>query len=132
MSIKTPQEYREKVTKQKKIVLPSGLECVIRPVPTMLILELTQVAEKFETTLDKYLLQNFVEALDSVVPSSVVSPTILPSRQPGDTSIDENALYLDELIIGDLNELFLEIVKLSGIEKEDVERFKSFPEQRPG
>jgi len=132
MNIKTPQEYREKVAKSNKITLPSGLECEIRPVPTIIILELSQMAEKDQIALDKYIVKNFAEALDAVVPSSVVSPTILPARKPGDSTIDENALFLDELVIGDLNELFLEIVRISGIKKEDIEKYESFPGQRPG
>ena len=130
MSIKTPQEYREKISQIKTIVLPSGLECKIRPVPTMKILEMTQDAKMENLALDQYLMKNFTESLNAVIPSSVVSPTLKPAREAGDMNIEEDALFLDELVLGDLNTLFLEIVKISGIKKEDIEKYQSFPEQR--
>jgi len=130
MSIKTPQEHREKISQIKTIVLPSGLECKIRPVPTMKILEMTQDAKMENLALDQYLMKNFTESLNAVIPSSVVSPTLKPAREAGDMNIEEDALFLDELVLGDLNTLFLEIVKISGIKKEDIEKYQSFPEQR--
>jgi hypothetical protein len=129
--MKTPQEYREKVAKITTIELPSGLECKIRPVPSMVILELTNQAEAEKLSLDEFLQRNFNDSLDAVIPSSVVSPKLLPARKEGE-ELDENALFLDELVIGDLNFLFTEIVKISGISKEDVEKYKSFPEQSGG
>ncbi len=128
--MKTPQEYREKILEnEREIKLPSGLICKIRPVPTLKILELTQKAEDKKQELDVFMRQNFREALNTVVPSSVVSPTILPAREAGDTfEIDEDALYLDELIIGDLNKLFLKVVEISGISAEETEGYQNFPE----
>ena len=129
MSIKTPQEYRKKISEIKTIELPSGLECKIRPVPTMVILEMTQLAQAEKISLDKYLVDNFTESLNAVIPSSVVSPMLKPAREAGSTEIDENALFLDELVIGDLNQLFVEIVKISGISEKEIERYDSFPER---
>ncbi len=133
-TIKTPQEYREKIASDiKEIKLPSGLICKIRPVPTLKILELTQKAEDSKQELDQFMRQNFREALNTVVPSSVVSPTMLPAREAGDTSeLDENALYLDELIIGDLNEIFLRIVEISGISAKENQEYQKFPEHGHG
>lgn len=130
MSIKTPQEYREKIMQIRTIILPSGLECTIRPVPTMKILEMTQLAKEERISLDKYLMKNFAEALNTVIPSSVVSPKILPAREAGSTETDEDALFLDELVIGDLNQLFLEIVKISGVSEKEIAKYEPFPEKR--
>lgn len=128
--MKTPQEYREKLLQEKIVTLPSGLECSIRAVPTMVILDLTQKAESDRKGLDEFMTENLAETLDAVIPSSVVSPTIRPARKAGEETIDEDALFLDELVIGDLNVLFLQIMDISGISKEDIEKQLSFRGKR--
>jgi len=126
--MKTPQEYREKIQITVETKLPSGLVCQIRPVPTMIILGLTENASKDKTSLDEYLNTHYTETLDEVIPSSVVSPKMLPSRKTGSTETNEDALYVDELIIGDIKELFLQIVKISGIAAEEIEKYETFPD----
>ena len=125
--MKTPQEYREKVQLTTTVRLPSGLECQIRPVPTMIILGLTENAAKDKASLQEYLNTHYTEALDEVIPSSVVSPKMLPSRKLDSKETSEDALFIDELIIGDIKELFVQIVKISGIAAEEIEKYETFP-----
>lgn len=127
--MKTPREYREKVKQTKTITLPSGLDVEILPVPTLVILGLTTKADAANVELDKYMTQNFTETLNEVIPSSVVYPVILPVRETGQEPTDD-ALFLDELTIGDLNYLFTEIVLLSGISEKEIESYQSFPGDR--
>ena len=127
--MKTPQEYREKVKQVKTLELPSGFEVVIQAVPTLIILDLVNKADEADIDLDKYMTKHFAEALSLVIPSSVLRPKMLPVRETGQ-EIAKDALYVDELHIGDLNFLFAEIVKLSGISEKEIEKHQSFLEQR--
>jgi hypothetical protein len=93
----------------------------------MIILGLTENAAKDKASLQDYLNTHYTEALDEVIPSSVVSPKMLPSRKLGSKEISEDALFIDELIIGDIKELFVQIVKISGIAAEEIEEYENFP-----
>lgn len=129
--ITTPQEYREKVTKEKPIQLPSGLKCVIRGMPPLKMLQFTAEAQASGENLEHYIRRNMSEVLLSVLPSSVVSPTILPPQELGDVK-NEDALYIDELSMGDLVDLLRKIVEVSGIDKEKLDGFDKFPDGRRG
>lgn len=129
--IKTPQEYREKVTKEKSIQLPSGLKCVIRGMPPLKMLQFTAESQGSGENLEDYLRKNMVEVLLSVLPSSVVSPMVLPPREPGE-ELNKDALYIDELSMGDLVDLLAKIVSISGIDEEKLKGFENFPKQRDG
>lgn len=126
--MKTPQEYRKKTQQHSLITLPSGLECLIQPVPTLILLGMIEEAEENKMELNDYLNANFTETLNKVLPSSVISPKIIPVLKPGDDH-PEDALSVDEIILGDLNKLFAEIIRLSGISKQEVEEYQSFPEK---
>lgn len=129
--MKTPQEYREKVSQNKVIILPSGLECSIRGMPPLKLLQFTAESQVSGDALEEYMRKNMVEVLQEVLPSSVVSPTLLPPLEVGEPKRDD-ALYLDELTIPDLIALLQGIVDVSGIDKEKLKGFETFPDQRRG
>ena len=116
MDIKTPQEYREKIVTEKPIQLPSGLKCVIRGMPPLKMLQFTAESQGSGENLEDYLRKNMVEVLLSVLPSSVVSPMVLPPREIGE-ELNKDALYIDELSMGDLVDLLANIVAISGIDE---------------
>jgi len=127
--MRTPREYRKKTRVTKKVVLPSGLECEIRAVPSMQLMNLTVKAEKEGIDLEQWLREHVNEALNVILPSSVVEPKILPARKAGEETIEpDDALFIDELVMSDLNTLFLEIVKMSGVEEEVLQEYESFPD----
>lgn len=128
--MKTPQEYREKVNKQKTIKLPSGFEVVIRGMPSLKLLEFTTKAAQEGVGFEDYLNSNLLEVLTTVIPSSVVRPTILPPDPDGIRK--ENTLFLDELNVIDLMSLLQEITDLSGLDQEKLEGFENFPAKRDG
>lgn len=129
--MKTPQEYREKVSQSKTITLPSGLECSIRGMPPLTLLQFTAEAQIDSEALEDYMRKNMVEVLQTVLPSSVVSPTLLPPLGVGEIRRDD-VLYLDELTIPDLVALLQGIVDVSGIDKEKLQSFENFPANRRG
>jgi len=129
MDITTPQEYRKNITKEKPIQLPSGLKCVIRGMPPLKMLQFTAEAQASGGELEDYIRKHMVDVLLSVLPSSVVSPMILPPLKLGDVK-NEDALYLDELSMGDLVDLLAKIVEISGIDKEKLDGFDKFPDGR--
>lgn len=129
MSIKTPQEYRKKVTKQKTIVLPSGLECVVQSMPALQLFQFTAESKVSGVELEEYIKKNMAKVLLMVLPSSVVSPKI--SAPPdGAEKRDENILYLDELDALDIVEILNAIVSISGADKEKLDSFEKFPDER--
>ena len=127
--ITTPEEYRKKVSKQKTIILPSGLKCVIQGMPALQLFQFMTDSKDSDLKLEDYIRKNMVEVLLKVVPSSVVSPTILA---PTDGERRTDALYMSELSAGDLVILLNEVVAISGLDEEKLKSFEKFPEQRAG